>query len=79
MSDRGGGGLTRDIILRISAKNVSTADFRAACDVEDVEDRARAIESCAVNGFWRKPGCASGRPDQQVGQARDVEHRPHLR
>jgi hypothetical protein len=29
MSDRGG-GLTRDIILRISAKNVSTADFRAA-------------------------------------------------
>jgi len=29
MSDRGG-GLTRDVILRISAQNLSTADFRAA-------------------------------------------------
>src|SRR6476619_536725 len=30
MSDRGGGALTRDVILRISAQNLSTADFRAA-------------------------------------------------
>lgn len=34
MSDRGG-GLTRDVILRISAKNVSTADFRAAAAAVD--------------------------------------------